>query len=47
MRGAGVQFVAKGVETKHLVENLKGRGERPLRRLVGCWTGDTTKREKK
>jgi hypothetical protein len=38
MRTAGVEFVATGVETKHLLENLKGRGERPLRRMVGCWT---------
>jgi len=34
MRGAGVEFVASGVETKHLLENLKGRGKRPLRRLT-------------
>jgi hypothetical protein len=47
MRTAGVEFVATGVETKHLLENLKGRGEKSLRRLVGCWTGNTTKREKK
>jgi hypothetical protein len=47
MRSAGVEFVATGVETKYLLENLKGRGEKSLRRLVGCWAGDTTKREKK
>jgi hypothetical protein len=34
MRGAGVEFVAKGIETKHLLENLKGRGEKSLRRLM-------------
>jgi len=34
MRSAGVEFVAAGVETKHLLENLKGNGEKPLRRLV-------------
>lgn len=39
MRTAGVEFVATGVETKHLLENLKGRGERPLRRMVCCWNG--------
>ena len=38
MRSAGAQFVAAGVETKHLIENLKGKGERPLRRLVGHLT---------
>jgi hypothetical protein len=34
MRTAGVEFVAVGVETKHLIENLEGNGERPLRRWV-------------
>jgi hypothetical protein len=47
MRNAGVEFLATGVETKHLLENLKSRGERPLRRLVGCWTGTIPTREKK
>lgn len=46
MRTAGVKFVATGVETKHVLENLKSRGEKSLRRLVGCWNNDTTKREK-
>lgn len=35
MRSAGVEFVATGVETRDLLENLECRGERPLRRLVG------------
>jgi hypothetical protein len=39
MRGAGVEFVATGIETKHLLQHLKSRGERPLRRLIGCLTG--------
>jgi len=39
MRSAGVRFVATGVDTRHLLENLKRRGERPLRRLIGCFTG--------
>jgi hypothetical protein len=34
MRGAGVEFVATGVETKYVLENLKRRGERELRRSV-------------
>jgi hypothetical protein len=34
MRNAGVRFVATGIETKHLIENLKSKGERTLRRLV-------------
>ena len=37
MRTAGVEFVATGVETRHLLENLKGRGEKSLRRMVGPW----------
>jgi hypothetical protein len=35
MHGAGVEFVAAGVATKHLLENLAAKGERPLRRVVG------------
>lgn len=37
MRTAGVEFVATGVETRHLLENLKGRGEKSVRRMVGSW----------
>ena len=35
MQSAGVSFVATGVDTRHLLESLKQRGERPLRRMVG------------
>lgn len=35
MRRDGVQFVAVGVETRDLVDNLNGTDERPLRRLLG------------
>ena len=35
MRSDGAQFIAAGVETKHLLKNLKGKGERPLRRFIG------------
>jgi ABC-type transporter Mla MlaB component len=31
----GAEFIATGVETKHLLKNLKGKGERPLRRFIG------------
>jgi anti-anti-sigma regulatory factor len=31
MRSAGVEFVAKGVETKHLIENLNSNGSREIR----------------
>jgi hypothetical protein len=34
MRHAGVEFVATGIDTKHLIENLKGDGEKTFRRLV-------------
>jgi hypothetical protein len=35
MKSDGAVFVAAGVETKHLLKNLKGKGERPLRRFIG------------
>ncbi len=34
MRAAGVKFEATGIETRHLIANLKRKSERPLRRLV-------------
>jgi hypothetical protein len=37
MRRGGAEFVAGGVDTKHLLQNLKAKGERPLRRLLGPW----------
>ena len=37
MRRGGAEFVAGGVETKHLLKNLKAKGERPLRRFIGPW----------
>jgi hypothetical protein len=45
MRGAGVEFVAAGVETKHLLEGLKGKGARPLRRSIGHLTGASEEAE--
>jgi hypothetical protein len=44
MRSAGVEFIATGVETKHLLQNLKSEGERPLRRLIGYLTEAATPR---
>ena len=35
MRREGVEFVAAGVETKHLLKHLNAKGERPLRRFIG------------
>jgi hypothetical protein len=34
MKADGAQFVARGVDTKHLIENLKTKGKRPLRRFL-------------
>lgn len=39
MQQDGTKFVAVGVETKHLLENLARSGERPLRKVVGHWCG--------
>ena len=52
MRGKGVEFVAAGVDTKHLLENLRGDDERPLRRLIspmarGCENGCGAKERNK
>jgi ABC-type transporter Mla MlaB component len=35
MGSHGAEFIAAGVETKHLLKNLKGKGQRPLRRFIG------------
>ena len=35
MGSDGAEFVAAGVETKHLLKNLKTNGKRPLRRFIG------------
>jgi hypothetical protein len=35
MRSDGAEFIAAGVETKHLLRNLEGKGRRPLRRFIG------------
>lgn len=34
MQRAGTEFVASGVENKHLIASLKGHSKRPLRRRV-------------
>ena len=34
MQRAGTEFVATGVENKHLLAGLKDKGKRPLRRLM-------------
>jgi hypothetical protein len=35
MRAAGVTFIAGGVETQHVIDNLKVNGERHPRRIIG------------
>lgn len=41
MKRAGVEFVAHGVETRHLLENLSAKGKRTLRRSF-CREENTT-----
>ena len=38
MRSEGAEFVASGVDTKHLLKNLRAKGERPLRRCIAPLT---------
>jgi len=35
IRSEGAEFIAAGVETTYLLKNLKGNGERTLRRFIG------------
>ena len=44
MGSDGAEFIAAGVETKHLLKNLKDKGERPLRRFIGGPTNECEKR---
>jgi anti-anti-sigma regulatory factor len=34
MTNAGAEFVASGVDTRHILENLRTKGRRPLRRFM-------------
>ena len=48
MRNGGAEFVAAGVDTKHLLKHLKAKGERSLRRCIAppancCEKPGTTK----
>jgi hypothetical protein len=48
MQSAGTEFIAFGVENKHLLANLKDNGTRPLRKLMehlGAVCGKSHKRE--
>lgn len=45
MRDEGAEFVAAGVETKHLLKNLRAKGARSLRRCIAplqAHCGDST-----
>ena len=51
MRNGGAEFVATGVDTKHLLKNLKAKGAPPLRRFIrpfghGCWEPEVSERER-
>jgi hypothetical protein len=43
MGSDGAEFIAAGVETKHLLKNLRGKGERPLRRFIGPYANQCEK----
>jgi hypothetical protein len=34
MKHGGARFVARGVETRHILDNLKSKGPRPMRRFL-------------
>jgi hypothetical protein len=36
MQTAGTQFIAEGVENKHLLASLRNKHNRPLRRSIEC-----------
>jgi hypothetical protein len=40
MHSAGVEFIATGVENKHMLANLEAKGKRPLRRQMDCLGAD-------
>jgi ABC-type transporter Mla MlaB component len=47
MRNAGADFIATGVDTKHILRMLKTSGKRPLRRfLAHLCASEETKNEK-
>jgi hypothetical protein len=46
MRGAGVRFIARGVDTKYLLEDLKRKAEPSLRRCLSWLAGDACRKDK-
>jgi hypothetical protein len=39
MKHGGARFVARGVETRHILDNLKSKGPRPRRRFLAHLEG--------
>lgn len=46
MSGAGVRFVASGVDTKHLLDELKRKTAPPLRRCLSWLASDACRKVK-
>lgn len=46
MKDAGVRFIASGVDTKQLLEDLKRKTALPLRRCLSWLTSDTCRKDK-
>jgi anti-anti-sigma regulatory factor len=46
MKEAGVRFIARGVDTKHLLEDLKRKTAPPLRRCLSWLTNDACRKDK-
>lgn len=45
MRKAGFRFLGRGVDTKHLIGDLKRESESPLRRCLAWWSCDANSRK--
>jgi anti-anti-sigma regulatory factor len=45
MKSAGVRFIANGVDTKHLLDELQRKTAPPLRRCLSWLSRDTTSRK--
>ena len=46
MKTAGVRFVAEGVDTKYLLDDLKRKTQPPLRRCLSWLTSDACRKDK-
>ena len=45
MRAAGVKFIASGVDTRHLLDDLKRKTAPPLRRCLSWLTSDASRKD--